>query len=75
MGRGGRAKSATQAYQNAIRTGVRNPLDPATMTAAERRLLDARLRYNHALSGTDYKEMAAAERNYRRWLSTNGNIY
>ena len=75
MGRGGRSRGATSAYQQAVRSGVRQPFDVATMTAAERRLLDARLRYNHALSGTDMKEMAAAERNYRRWLSSNGEIY
>lgn len=75
MGRGGRVRGATSAYQQAVRSGVRQHFDVATMTTAERRLLDAKLRYNHALSGTDMKEMAVAERNYRRWLSTNGEIY
>lgn len=41
FGRGGRAKAASQVVVEARRTGVRDPLDRYTMTAAERRLYDA----------------------------------
>lgn len=41
LGRGGTRKGATLAYRGAIRTGVRDPLEPATQTAAERRLHQA----------------------------------
>jgi hypothetical protein len=43
-GRGGTRVGATAAYRRAVRTGVRDPLDPATQTAAERRLHTAFLR-------------------------------
>lgn len=43
MGRGGTRKGATLAYRNAIASGVRDPLEPATQTAAERRLHEAYL--------------------------------
>ena len=41
MGRGGTRKGATAAHRRAAATGVRDPLDPATQTAAERRLAKA----------------------------------
>lgn len=41
LGRGGTRKGATQAYRRAVATGVRDPLEPATQTAAERRLHSA----------------------------------
>jgi hypothetical protein len=44
LGRGGTRKGATAAYRAAIRNGVRDPLEPATQTAAERRLYTAYLR-------------------------------
>lgn len=75
MGRGGRSKGHTAAYREAMRTGVRDPNEPGTMTAAERRLENARLRYVRALSGSDMREMAEAERNYRRWLASDGQIH
>lgn len=37
MGRGGTRKGATQAYRDAVSSGNRDPLNPATQTAAERR--------------------------------------
>jgi hypothetical protein len=43
-GRGGTRAGATAAYRRAIASGVRDPLDPATQTAAERRLQTAYLR-------------------------------
>lgn len=41
LGRGGTRKGATLAYQKANATGVRDLLEPATQTAAERRLHSA----------------------------------
>jgi hypothetical protein len=38
LGRGGTRKGATLAYRKAVASGVRDPLEPATQTAAERRL-------------------------------------
>jgi hypothetical protein len=38
LGRGGTRKGATVAYRKAVASGVRDPLEPATQTAAERRL-------------------------------------
>ena len=52
LGGGGARRAASQAVQDARRTGVRDPSSRYTMTAAERRLFDARRRYETALSGT-----------------------
>lgn len=41
LGRGGTRKGATAAYQKALATGQRDLLEPATQTAAERRLHSA----------------------------------
>jgi len=41
LGRGGTRKGATAAYRRAVASGVRDPLEPATQTAAERRLHSA----------------------------------
>lgn len=38
LGRGGTRRGATLAYRRAVETGERDPLEPATQTAAERRL-------------------------------------
>lgn len=43
LGRGGTRKGATAAYQKAVATGQRDLLEPATQTAAERRLNSAYL--------------------------------
>ncbi|OJX72822.1 MAG: hypothetical protein BGO91_13720 [Leifsonia sp. 71-9] len=43
LGRGGTRKGATRAYQKALVTGNRDLLEPATQTAAERRLHNAYL--------------------------------
>src|SRR5690625_672736 len=53
LGRGGTRMSARQAVEEARRTGVRDPNSRYTMTAAERRLHDARIRYETALRGID----------------------
>ncbi|QJU54344.1 hypothetical protein SCB71_14455 [Herbiconiux sp. KACC 21604] len=51
LGKGGRARAASDSVIEATMTGVRNPLDRYTMTAAERRMYDAWYRANAAKSG------------------------
>ncbi|WP_371031262.1 hypothetical protein [Pseudoclavibacter sp. JSM 162008] len=51
MGRGGTRKGATLSYREAIRTGDRDPLNPATQTAAERRLHVAYLNWEAVKAG------------------------
>lgn len=51
MGRGGTRRGMTDDYRNAVRTGIRDPLSPATQTAAERRFHVAYLRYEAMLAG------------------------
>lgn len=48
LGKGGRARAASDAVTAARATGVRDPLNRYTMTAAERRLYDAQYRLNEA---------------------------
>lgn len=52
LGGGGQRRAAREAIEEARRSGVRDPNNRYTMTAAERRLYDARRRYETALSGT-----------------------
>jgi hypothetical protein len=51
LGRGGTRKGAARAYREAIRTGTRDPLEPATQTAAERRLHSAYLAHQAVTQG------------------------
>lgn len=51
LGGGGARRAASNAVEEARRTGVRDPRSRYTMTAAERRLFDARIDYERALSG------------------------
>lgn len=51
MGRGGKRAGARWAVEEARRTGVRHPMSRATMTAAERRRLDAGLRWDAVREG------------------------
>lgn len=51
MGRGGARKAAREAITDGRRTGVRDPNNRYTMTAAERRLYDAEQRYRSILEG------------------------
>lgn len=51
MGRGGTRKAASEAVLEARRTGIRDPRNRYTMTEAERRVYDARRRYEVAMSG------------------------
>ena len=48
LGKGGRARAASDAVTAARTTGVRDPLNRYTMTSAERRLYDAQYRLNEA---------------------------
>lgn len=48
LGKGGRARAASDAVTAARATGVRDPLNRYTMTSAERRLYDAQYRLNEA---------------------------
>lgn len=51
MGRGGTRRGATLSYRETIRTGNRDQLNPATQTAAERRLHLAYLNWEAARAG------------------------
>ena len=51
LGKGGVAKAATDAVIQSRITGIRDPLNRYTMTAAERRLYDAKYKYDQARSG------------------------
>lgn len=48
LGKGGAARAASDATTNALVTGIRDPLNRYTMTAAERRLYDAHYKYEYA---------------------------
>lgn len=85
LGRGGTRVGAREAVLDARRTGVRNPGSRYTATEAERRVIDSRARYEAVLQGrnpwsADGKGLtpdlaARAENDYRRWLSTGGQIF
>jgi hypothetical protein len=51
LGKGGRARAASDAVVAARTTGVRDPLNRYTMTAAERRLFDAKTRLDVGRTG------------------------
>ena len=51
LGRGGTRKGASAAVREARLTGVRQPGERATMTAGERRMFDAELRWRTVLEG------------------------
>jgi hypothetical protein len=51
LGKGGRARAASDAVVAARTTGVRDPLNRYTMTAAERRLFDAKTRLDIGRTG------------------------
>lgn len=104
LGNGGSRRAASDAIIEARRTGVRDPRNRYTMTAAERRLYDAKQRYETALSGyspytspgfgntpdpyglglnrggvsrrkVTQTELARAEKEYRAYLASNGQIF
>lgn len=79
LGRGGTRVGVRNAVEEARRTGARDPLQRATMTAAERRVVDAQLRWDAVREGrnpfTNAKaarvtpEVAArVERDYRKYI-------
>lgn len=81
MGRGGTRRGYRDATLEAWRTGVSND---ATMTAAERRVHTARLRYEAVLDGRNpYSSKrpltpalsARVEEDYRYWLNRGGQIH
>jgi hypothetical protein len=51
LGKGGKARAASDAIATARATGVRDPLNRYTMTAAERRLYDAKYKVDQARLG------------------------
>ena len=53
LGAGGQRRAASQAVLDARATGVRDPNVRYTMTEAERRVYDAKTRYETALTGRD----------------------
>lgn len=85
LGRGGTRIGARRAVEQARATGVRDPNSRYTMTEAERRLADSGARYRQVLegrnpftrdgSGLTPSVAAQVEADYRRWLSTGGQIY
>lgn len=77
MGRGGTRVGATAAYRRAVRTGERDVMDPATQTAAERRLQQAVLRKRAVDEGRNpftpsrpltEAQRALVERDYQRQI-------
>lgn len=80
MGAGGARKGATAAYRKAVASGIRDPLEAATQTAAERRLHSAYLmkqatdRGSNPFGGNsrrnplDAETKALVERQYKREL-------
>lgn len=83
LGRGGANAGARAAVEEARASGVRSPTARATMTAAERRLFDARLNWDTVLAGRNPlgrgpltpQVAALVEKDYRRWLSTGGQVF
>lgn len=84
MGRGGTRVGMSADFRRAVETGVRNPNSLATMTAAERRLAQSKLRWDAVLEGRNpfnknrplTPEIAArVERDYKRWLATGGEKF
>lgn len=61
MGAGGRRRAATNAVLDASATGERNPNSRYTMTAAERRVADARWRWDLSRMGIDPTSSGATE--------------
>lgn len=62
MGRGGRRRAASDAVTRALVTGVRDPANPYTMTAAERRVWKATRDWEDVLNGLNPYDEAAVER-------------
>lgn len=84
LGRGGRRVGARTVVDEARRTGIRDG-SRYTMTAAERRVFDSEQRYLAVLNGRNpYSSSGAGltpaisaqvETDYRRWLTSGGQIF
>lgn len=59
LGKGGNARAASDAVKKARDTGQRDPLNRYTMTAAERRLYDAKVRLDVARTGVYPRSVGA----------------
>lgn len=59
LGKGGKARAASDAVRAARETGKRDPLNRYTMTAAERRLYDAKIRLDIANTGVYPRSIGA----------------
>ncbi|MEK6312452.1 MAG: hypothetical protein V4755_17295 [Curtobacterium sp.] len=59
LGKGGKARAASDAVRAARETGTRDPLNRYTMTAAERRLYDAKVRLDIANTGVYPRSIGA----------------
>jgi hypothetical protein len=59
LGKGGRARAASDAVTKARATGQRDPLNRYTMTAAERRLYDAKVRLDVGRTGVMPRSIGA----------------
>jgi len=59
LGKGGRARAASDAVTRARATGQRDPLNRYTMTAAERRLYDAKVRLDVGRTGVMPRSIGA----------------
>ncbi len=83
LGRGGTRVAARRAIDAARTTGMRDPSSRYTMTAAERRVYDARLQWKAVQEGRNPfgggpltpKIAAAVEDNYRRQIANAGQKY
>lgn len=60
LGKGGRARAASDAVTAARTTGVRDPLNRYTMTAAERNLYDAKVRLDEAVRTGNWPQSIGA---------------
>ena len=65
LGHGGKTAGARKAVEEALRTGVRDPNNIYTMTAAERRLFEAERNWKEAQAGLNPYTVRAVERRQR----------
>lgn len=85
MGRGGTRVGVRSEIDRVNRTGIRTPGSRSTMTEAERRLHDSKVRYEAVLTGKNpYSRngsgltpalAAQVEADYKRWLATGGQVF
>lgn len=85
MGRGGTRRGARDEVLEALRSGERGQGAWATLTAAERRVQTSRLRWEAVQRGVNPfsndgagltpQISATVEKTYRRWLTSNGDVF